>query len=498
MMKSGLAKVLILLFVTANAGCGGGGESPPPAPVNTAPVADAGTSQSVGLGFTVNLDGSNSSDADGDTLTYSWVFNTVPAGSAAILSDPTAVQPSFVVDQSGDYVLELTVNDGSVDSVVDYVTVSTSSLVTAADYYRHVSNTVQSADLGNGEVIVAFYNFEFVTSGANQLFQIGVSRDNGQSYQLLMPDMRDVTSYITDGSSAYPRSIIYSDSTILVSVMYHLTTDSVYTNHPGLFIIDRNTLVMNFVAETPSQCIPIDGIQQGDGSWMFAGGCAEQAAVFSSDADFANINILDQLTSNSYGGELRSLLSATDGCIYAGGHNWENISTALATHMVVRKSCDLGVTWTSDLDFYNPGHAYSSIKRLYEFNGNIHFFGDLGEDPVSGTSTDVSVVTAIRNGVDNWIMTAMPGTTVPSSSPAGFIAFENASCNMVSSSLLAGFDSYYSLSDDCGATWSAPVATTFVRVTGLELKSGTITFYHYDTAFHVDQMDFATALSNLP
>ncbi len=498
-MKRGLIKLsIVALSLVVLTACGGGdGGGAAPGTQNTSPVADAGTSQSVGLGFTVNLDGSNSSDADGDSLTYSWSFNSIPAGSLAILSDPTAVQPSFVVDQLGEYQLELIVNDGSIDSPAAYVTVSTSSLVKAVDYYRYVSNTVNSADMGNGEIVVSFYNFEFLSSSVNQLFQIGVSRDNGDTYQLLMPDMRDVTSYITDGSSAYPRSIIYSDTVILVPVIYHLTTDLVYTSHPGLFIIDRSTLVMNFVAETPSQCIPIDGIQQGDGSWMFAGGCAGQAAVFSSDADFANINILDQLTSNGYGGQLHTLLSATDGCIYAGGHNWEVIGSA-ATHMVVRRSCDLGQTWTSDLDFYNPGHAYTTVRRLYEFDGNVHLFGDLGEDPVSGTSTDVSVVTAVRNGVDNWAMTAMPGTTVSSSSPAGFIAFEAGSCNMVSTSLLTGHDTYYSLSDDCGATWSSPVLTTFRRMTGLELKSGMITFYHCDSAFHVDQMDFATALSNLP
>ncbi|HEX9644551.1 MAG TPA: PKD domain-containing protein, partial [Acidimicrobiia bacterium] len=91
---------------------------------NTPPVADAGPDQTVALGGTVALDGSGSSDADGDPLTFDWLL-TPPAESSSTLSDPTAVMPTFDVDLPGSYSAELVVNDGTVDSAPDTVTITT-------------------------------------------------------------------------------------------------------------------------------------------------------------------------------------------------------------------------------------------------------------------------------------------------------------------------------------------------------------------------------------
>ncbi len=88
---------------------------------NSPPVAEAGPVQNVAVGATVQLDGSGSSDVDGDPLTYSWSFTSVPAGSTASLSDPTAVGPTFVADLPGLYVAQLIVHDGTVPSAPDTV-----------------------------------------------------------------------------------------------------------------------------------------------------------------------------------------------------------------------------------------------------------------------------------------------------------------------------------------------------------------------------------------
>lgn len=99
---------------------------------NNPPIADAGGDQTMPRHVLVTLDGSGSSDPDGDSINYAWSL-TVPPGSSASLSEPTALYPSFMVDQPGDYVATLTVDDGLVSSAPDGVTVSTFNAAPVAD-----------------------------------------------------------------------------------------------------------------------------------------------------------------------------------------------------------------------------------------------------------------------------------------------------------------------------------------------------------------------------
>lgn len=102
--------------------------------INSAPVADAGPDQAdVPLDSPVALDGSGSGDADGHGLTYAWSLIARPAGSAATLDRPASPTPTFSPDVVGDYVAQLIVNDGFVDSAPDTVRVSTVNLPPVAD-----------------------------------------------------------------------------------------------------------------------------------------------------------------------------------------------------------------------------------------------------------------------------------------------------------------------------------------------------------------------------
>ncbi|MCB1852965.1 MAG: PKD domain containing protein, partial [Gammaproteobacteria bacterium] len=79
----------------------------------------------------MKLDGSGSTDVDGDSLTFYWSL-TPPSGCCVVLSDPTAVMPTFEVDVPGTYLAQLIVNDGTVDSAPDTVTISTENTAPVA------------------------------------------------------------------------------------------------------------------------------------------------------------------------------------------------------------------------------------------------------------------------------------------------------------------------------------------------------------------------------
>ncbi len=86
-----------------------------------APVADAGPDQEGSLLQRVVLTGRSSGDAV--PRSFRWMFVTLPAGSQATLSDATLINPSFVPDKEGTYVVSLVISDGCSDSPPDTVTI---------------------------------------------------------------------------------------------------------------------------------------------------------------------------------------------------------------------------------------------------------------------------------------------------------------------------------------------------------------------------------------
>ncbi len=76
----------------------------------------------------VTLNGGASADANGDALTYAWTLTSKPAGSTAVLSSPTSVNPTFTADVAGNYVVTLSVHDGKISSSAASVTVTVAAL----------------------------------------------------------------------------------------------------------------------------------------------------------------------------------------------------------------------------------------------------------------------------------------------------------------------------------------------------------------------------------
>lgn len=124
-MKSVVRSILSILLVSSMHGCGGGGGGGGSTqPTNATPVADAGVGQVVDVGSSATLNGQASSDADGDAITYSWTITSRPSGSVATLSSSASASPTFVPDVQGVYIISLTVNDGTSNSISDSVTLT--------------------------------------------------------------------------------------------------------------------------------------------------------------------------------------------------------------------------------------------------------------------------------------------------------------------------------------------------------------------------------------
>jgi hypothetical protein len=112
-------------------------------PMSIPPVADAGVGQAVPTGTEVILDGSNSSDPNGNDLTYAWAIVDAPQSSNATLAGATTVDPVFTADMDGAYVIQLVVNNGTVDSDPDTVIITATgngntAPIADAGFNRHV------------------------------------------------------------------------------------------------------------------------------------------------------------------------------------------------------------------------------------------------------------------------------------------------------------------------------------------------------------------------
>lgn len=92
-------------------------------------VANAGHDRHASVGETIQLDASGSQSFDGQPLSYAWSVVSRPSGSAATLSDASALRPKFTVDMAGDYVFALTARvAGDATAVAANAQISVSTL----------------------------------------------------------------------------------------------------------------------------------------------------------------------------------------------------------------------------------------------------------------------------------------------------------------------------------------------------------------------------------
>ena len=111
------------------------------------PTANAGTGQTVTAGSVVQLNGSASTDPNGLPLTYQWSLVSVPAGSAASITNNTVVNPTFTADRAGTYVAQLIVSNGAMASDPATVTITTQAQISAPTANAGVNQTVNAGSV---------------------------------------------------------------------------------------------------------------------------------------------------------------------------------------------------------------------------------------------------------------------------------------------------------------------------------------------------------------
>ena len=214
------------------------------ADTNAPPVANAGPDQTVKVGATVTLDGSASNDADGDPLTFKWSFVSIPDGSAAALSGPATVNPTFVIDKPGTYVVQLIVNDGHVDGAPDTVSISTQNSPPVAnagpDQTKKVTEMVtldgsKSSDV-DGNLLKFSWSFVSVPEGS--------------------------TATLSDATKVMPTFVVDKPGTYVIQL---IVNDGTVDSAPDTVII--NTENSPPVAEAgPNQSVHVGDVVSLDGS----------------------------------------------------------------------------------------------------------------------------------------------------------------------------------------------------------------------------------------
>ena len=242
----------LLAALTLNA-CGDSnnvsGPPGPPPPAPGSPVANAGPDiGNIRPGQTITLDGSTSFDPEGDPLTYGWSLST-PAGSAAVLANPTSVRPTFTVDRDGDYVVQLIVNDGLLNSAADGAIFSSNNVTPMAN---------AGPDQGGkapGSLITLNGRASSDANGDPLTYNWSLSAPAGSTAALVNPTTVSPT-FIVDRDGDYVVQLIVNDGTV------NSTPDSVIISSDNVRPVANAGPDQSNIA--PNILITLDGSQSFD------------------------------------------------------------------------------------------------------------------------------------------------------------------------------------------------------------------------------------------
>ena len=166
---------------------------------NVKPVADAGGNQLAIVDHLVLLDGSGSYDANNDPLTYSWNMVSKPKGSISTLSDPLAVNPDFVPNVKGWYLISLVVNDGELDSDPDNATILAIDAINIDDFVQALWDAIDAINLIVKEDINNINNYNNRNALTNKILSVIFNYVKGEYDQQMLNKLRDDIAGKFDG-----------------------------------------------------------------------------------------------------------------------------------------------------------------------------------------------------------------------------------------------------------------------------------------------------------
>jgi len=224
---------------------------------NIAPQANAGADQQVEVGSTVLLDGSQSSDANGDPLFYTWTIQQRPSLSSATLSNATTASPSFIADELGDYLVELTVDDQQSGLASDSVFIEA-----VAANIAPIAHAGSDQSITQGDTVNLDGSQSSDANLDNLTYQWGFSSKPVGSTAILSNDISVTPQFTPDLTGEYILSLTVNDG-VLSS-----TSDSVVITVYAPFVIEN--LGVNFA--------PYDSGTNWAGDFIF--GCTGFYKVF--------------------------------------------------------------------------------------------------------------------------------------------------------------------------------------------------------------------------
>ena len=166
---------------------------------NVKPVADAGGNQLAIVDHLVLLDGSGSYDANNDPLTYSWNMVSKPKGSISTLSDPLAVNPDFVPNVNGWYLISLVVNDGELDSDPDNATILAIDANNIDEFVQALWDAIDAINLIVKEDINNINNYNNRNALTNKILSVIFNYVKGEYDQKMLDKLTDDIAGKFDG-----------------------------------------------------------------------------------------------------------------------------------------------------------------------------------------------------------------------------------------------------------------------------------------------------------